>query len=293
MTQFIHRQRAVIFLLLFLLPSACLPGKKTAVVAVAPLLEEVAKSSSRQRDLKMIRDGMPAYLMLMDGMIEAWPDNERLLIAAAQGYSTFASFFIVDEDQEYGKLLYGKAKDYALRALERRGLKNPLSKSVDDFQEALKRFSDKDVPTLFWAASCWGNWISLNLDSIEALAELPKVESMMRKVLEIKEDFYYGAPHLFMGIWFSARPKIAGGDLKKAQEHFLKAIDFGKGKFLMAYVYYADYYARKALDKQLFTPTLQKVLDTPADISSELNLVNTVACGKAKALLSRTNEFFE
>jgi len=42
----------------------------------------------------MIREGMPAYLMLMDGMIEAWPDNEQLLIAAAQAYSSFASISV-------------------------------------------------------------------------------------------------------------------------------------------------------------------------------------------------------
>jgi hypothetical protein len=293
MTLSIYRLRALCFLLLFLVPSACLPGKKTAVVAVAPLLEEVAKSSSRQTDLRMIREGMPAYLMLMDGMIEAWPDNERLLVGAAQGYSSFASLFVVDQDQEYAKLLYGRAKEYALRALEKKGLKEPLLKSLDDFREGLKGFSKKDAPTLFWAGTCWGNWISLNLDSMEAMAELPRVELIMKRVLDLDEGFYYGGPHLFMGIWFSSRPKIAGGDLKKAQDHFLKAIDWGQGKFLMAYIYYAEYYARKALDKKLFISILQKVLDSPADIEPELNLVNTVAKRKAKESLSRAEEYFE
>ena len=293
MTFLISRQRALFFFLFLLLPSACFPGKKTAVVAVAPLLEEVAKSSSRQTDLKIIREGMPAYLMLMDGMIEAWPDNERLLMGAAQGYSSFASLFIVDQDQEYAKRLYGKAKDYALRALERKGVKAPLLKPLDDFEEDLKGFSKKEASTLFWVAACWGNWISLNLDSMEALADLPKVERMMKRVLDLDEGVYYGGPHLFLGIWFSSRPRIAGGDLKKAQDHFLKAIDLGQGKFLMAYVYYAEYYARKALDRNLFISTLQKVLESPVDIAPELNLVNTAAKRKAKESLSRVEEYFE
>jgi len=71
--------------------------------------------------------------------------------------------------------------------------------------------------------------------------------------------------------------KIAGGDLKKAQQHFLKALEFGKGEFLMADVYYANYYARQVLDKDLFVSTLRKVLETPADISPDLTLLNTVA----------------
>jgi TPR repeat protein len=157
----------------------------------------------------------------------------------------------------------------------------------------LKRLGKKDVPYIFWAATCWVNWIRLNLDSIEAISELPRVESLMKRALELDEGFYYGGPHLFMGIWFASRPKIVGGDLKKAQEHFLKALDLGQGKFLMAYVYYANYYARKMTDKDLFTSTLQKVLETPAETSPDLVLINTVAKKQAKELLSRVGEYFE
>ena len=281
----------VLFLPSFL--SSCLPSKKLTVGASAILLEEVARSSYKQSDLRMIREGMPAYLMLMDGMIEALPDNEQLLIAAAQGYSSFASVFVEDQDKEYAKLLFERGRQYALRSLEIRGLKEPLQSPFDDFKEGLKGLGKKDVSYIFWGATCWANWIRLNLDSMEALAELPRVEWMMKRVLEIDEGFYYGGPHLFMGIWFASKPKIAGGDLKKAQGHFLKALDFGRGKFLMAYVYYANYYARQAMDKDLFLSTLQRVLETPPDISSDLTLLNTVAQKKAKELLSRAEEYFE
>jgi len=270
-----------------------MPCKKGTIAATASLLEDVVKSSYRQSDMRMIREGTPAYLMLLDGMVEAWPDNEQLLIAAAQGYSSFASVFVEDQDKEYAKLLFGKARQYALRSLELRGLKDPLQRSVDDFKEGLKGLGKKDTPYIFWSATCWASWINLNLDSMEALAELPRVESMMQRVLQIDEGFYYGGPHLFMGIWFASRPKIAGGDLKKAQGHFLKAIELGQGKFLMAYVYYASTYARQALDKELFVSTLQKVLGTPADTSPDLTLLNTVAQKKARELLGRVEEYFE
>jgi hypothetical protein len=128
---------------------------------------------------------------------------------------------------------------------------------------------------------------------MEALAEIPKVEWMMKRVLEIDEGFYYGGPHLFMGVWFASRPAIAGGDLRKAKQHFLKALELGQGKFLMAYVYYADSYARRALDKDLFVSTLQKVVATPADRVPELTLVNTTAQRKAKELLSHVDDYFE
>lgn len=282
-----------LFLFLFSLPSACLPNKKLTVAATATLLEEIARSSYKQPDLKIIREGMPAYLMLMDGMIEAVPDNEQLLIAAAQAYSSFASVFVENQDKEYAKVLFGKARRYALRSLEMRGFKEPLQRPLDDFEEGLKGLGKKETPYLFWSATCWANWISLNLGSMEAMAELPRVELMMKRVLEIDEGFYYGGPHLFMGIWFTSRPKGFGGDLKKARGHFLRALDFGKGKFLMAYVYYASYYARQAMDKELFISTLETVLKAPVDISPELTLLNTVAKKKAQELMGRVEEYFE
>jgi len=293
MKGFRNRTRIFFFLWLLFLLSACLPNKKLTVGATATLLQEVASASSKQSDLRILREGMPAYLMLMDGMIQAWPDNDQLLIAGAESYSSFASLFVEDQDEAYARVLYARGKEYALRSLEIRGLKNPVDRSFDEFKEALRRLGKKDVPYLFWSATCWANWIRLNLDSMEALSELPKVEWMMGRVLELDEGFYYGGPHLFMGIWYASRPKMAGGDLQKAHEHFTKALELGQGKFLMAYVYYAKYYARKMMDKELFISTLQKVLETPAETSPNLILANTVAKKEAKELLSRVGDYFE
>jgi hypothetical protein len=282
-------------LLLFLISfqSACLYSKKVRVGTAALLVEDVAKAAYQQSDLRTTREGMPAYLMLMDGLVEAWPDNAQLLIEAAQGYSTFSSIVGGEQDKEYINQLAGKAKDYALRALALRGFKDPIKSPFDDFKKDVQATGKKDVPYIFWSAACWANWIILNLDSMEAMAELPRVELLIRRAQELDEGFYYGGPDLFLGVWLASRPAIAGGDLKKAQQYFLRALDFGKGKFLMAYVYYADNYARRALDKELFVSTLTKVLNTPADISPELTLVNTIAKRKAKELLSHVNEYFD
>jgi hypothetical protein len=293
MISFSYRVRILSLLLVLLISSACFPSKKMTVVSVGSLLEDVAKASSRQSDLRLIREGMPAYLMLMDGMIETWPDNDRLLIAAAQGYSSYAAAYLEDQEKEYAKVLYGKARNYALRSLGARGFKNPAETSLDDFKEGLIKLGKKDVPYIFWTATCWASWINVNLESMEALAELPRVEWMMKRVLELDGTFYYGGAHLFMGIWFSSKPKGFGGDLKKAQDHFLKAFELGQGKFLMAYVYYADYYARKAMDRDLFTSALQKVQNTPADVVPDLTLLNTVAKKKAVELLTHADEYFE
>ena len=260
--------------------AACIPNKQMTVGSAATLLEDVSNSASKQSDLRVIREGMPAYLMLMDGMVEA------------VAYASFASAFVEETDTEYARTLYEKAKKYALRALELRGLKNPVLKPFDAFEEALNRLGKDDVPYMFWTATCWGSWIQPSLGSMAAVAELPRVEALMKRVLVLDEQFYFGGPHLFMGIWFASRPKMAGGDLTRARYHFQKALEFSQGKFLMTQVYYADQYARKTFDKKLFVSTLQYVLETPADIIPKLTLLNTVAHKKAKKLLEQVDSYF-
>ena len=280
-----------LFLLIALL-TACATGKTMTVAATASLLEDVANASYKQSDLVLIRRGMPSYLMLIDGMVEALPDNKRLLISAAQLYASYASAFIQDEDQIYATALYARARDYALRALEQNGFKNPATRPFDDFEIGLYDLGKNDVPYIFWAASCWGSWISLNQGSMEAMAERPRVELLMKRVLELDEAFYYGGAHIFMGVLDASKPRVAGGDLDRARDHFLKAIELGDGKFLMARIYYADSYAKKAFDRELFISILEKVLATPADITPELTLLNTVAHTKAKEMLNQVDEYF-
>jgi hypothetical protein len=290
----ISRHWIGIFSIFFILtvPAACIPNKQMTVGSAATLLEDVAKSANKQTDLRVIREGMPAYLMLIDGMVEAVPNNARLLITAAQAYSSFASAFVEETDKDYAAALYTKAKKYALQSLEARGLQNPVLKPFEQFEKDVTALGKEDVPYMFWTATCWGGWIQLNLDSIAAVAELPRVEVLMKRVLELDEQFYYGGPHLFMGIWFASRPKIAGGDLNKARYHFEKALEFSRGKFLMTRVYYAEQYARKTLDKDLFVASLEKVLESTADNPPELTLLNTVAHKKAKELLEHADEYF-
>ena len=281
-----------LFFLLMTLPTACGINKTMTVASTASLLEDVARASFKQSDVKLVREGMPSYLMLIDGMVEALPQNKQLLITAAQMYASYAAAFIQDEDKAYAITLYAKARSYGLRALEQNGFNDPLSRSFEDFEAGLEMMQIKDVPYLFWAASCWGSWINLNRRSMEAMAELPRVVAMMKRVLALDEAFYYGGAHIFMGVLEASKPRIAGGDLNSARDHFLRAIELGDGRFLMTKVYYANYYAKKAFDRELYTSILEDVLGIPVDIVPELTLLNTAAHTKAKKMLDEVDKYF-
>jgi hypothetical protein len=272
--------------------AGCAVNKKMTVLGAASLVENVAAAANKQSDLRVIREGMPAFLLLLDGMVESWPENDRLLLGAAQAYSSYATAFVGLDDALYREALLLRAKTYALLALEQRGIPAPLDSPFDEFERHVGRMINSDIPYVFWSASCWASWIGAHTASIAALAELPRAEALMRRVLALDETYQYGGAHIFMGILYASRPSVAGGNLDLSQQHFLKAIDIGQGKFLMTLVYYAEVYAKKALDRELFVSTLKKVVDTPAGIVPELTLMNTVARHKAQDLLGKTDELF-
>ncbi len=284
-------QKNFLILLAFSLVTGCISSQKIVAEKAPALFREVALSASRQADVTLVRQGIPSYLMLIDGMIQSNPDNKDLLLAAAQAYASYASV-LEEEEKERIASLNEKAKKYALQALELTPpFKEALGKPIEVFRKKLEQTGEKDVPTLFWAGYIWGGWIA-STESVEAMADLPWAEALMERVLQLDPGYYYGGAHLFKAILFSARPEQFGGNLKKAGEHFLKAREYGYGKLLMTDVYYAQYYARQTLNRDLFVNTLKRVLESRADAEPDLTLSNTLAQRRAKKLLAQADEFF-
>ena len=224
--------------LVILSSTGCVSTGQMVADGASSLMQEVVAAANQQSDLVLVRQGVPSYLMLIEGMIRKYPDNPGLLLAGTQACGAYASLV---EENDRAVPLYKKAKDYGLRALDLhpalQGFQGP---PLDDFQRRLAGTVKKDVPLLFGVGSAWGGWIANTPDSVEALAELPWVEALMERVLQLEPEYYYGGAHLFKAILLSARPEQFGGNLKKADEHFKEARRIGQGQFLMVDVYYAQ-----------------------------------------------------
>lgn len=284
----------VTFFFLFpgLLLSGCFSGRQLVGESAMGFFKGLAQSINREQDLTLVRQGLPAYLLLIDSLISSYPENQDLLLAAAQAYGAYASS-LGEEEAERTALLLQRAKTYALKAFEQHPLfRGALSMSIARFQEQVHQADKELVPLLFAVANIWGSWIAQGSDGVEGMAELPRVEILMNRILELDPGYFYGGPHLFQAILLSARPAQYGGDLKKAEYHFKRALEYSQDKFLMTQVYYAQYYARQRQDRDLFVSTLNRVLILSADADPDLTLVNTLAKEKAKRLLSQVEEFF-
>ena len=151
---------------------------------VGSIIQDVVDASQEHGNLAVIQRGTPAYLMLIDGLIHANPNNTRLLLAGAEAYSTYS--MIVEDDKEKS-FLFTKAKGYAFTALEKHKTYASCKNSpLAEFSACINSsFKKKDVPLLYWSAVTWGNWISVNLDSVEAIAGIPRVGVLIRRVIEL------------------------------------------------------------------------------------------------------------
>lgn len=265
-----------------------------AVRSTGTIVDYGFEAINEESDLQLAEQSIASNLKLLDALLKGDPDNEHFLLLASRGYSSYALGFAEDESAERARVFYLRARDYGLRILrQKKGFARAWDGSVEAFQQALAAFDKGDVPAIFWTANAWGNYIRLSLTDPAAIADLPKVEALLNFVLEKDEGYFYGSSHLALGSLFASRPKILGGDPEKARQHFERGLELARGKFLLAYVYYAMMYAVQVQDREKFTSLLEKVHDVSIDTLPEQRLANAIAKKKGKKLMERISELFE
>ncbi|MFZ5570739.1 MAG: TRAP transporter TatT component family protein [Thermodesulfobacteriota bacterium] len=286
--------RPLLMILPFFVICSCASLRTKMMLAnIKPMRESVKAAVNKSTDTGLVRDGMPASLLQMDGFIEMAPDNQELLVAAAESYSGYAFAFVEETDPKRAANLNLKARGYALRALaDNEDFIQALDKPLDDFTPTLAAFEKEDVPALFYAANTWLKYISFNLDNPELLMDIPKVEAMMFRIEELDDQFMYGSIHAMLGAYYAARSKTLGGQPELAKAHFDKAFEISGNKYLVFHFLYARFYAVQLQDQALFEKTLQQIIDAPPGLMPEKNLVNEIAREKARKLIAQADEFF-
>jgi tetratricopeptide (TPR) repeat protein len=244
-----------------------------------------------QDDPETVKAGAPAYLLLIDSLIEGDPQNVAILIAGAKLYSVYDAVFV--EDTERAQRMSSKAKNYARRAM---CLKRDALCAVDQgpFTQMLPALGEtryEDLPALYTYALAWALWIQNHSDDWAAVADLPKIEAMLNRVVELKEDFEHGQTHLYLGILHSQRPPALGGKPELAREHFEKALRYSQGQDLMVKVEYAKRYGRMMFEQELHDRLLNEVLSADVVVPG-YTLSNVLAQRQARELLQSSADYF-
>jgi tetratricopeptide (TPR) repeat protein len=281
-----------VLLLMTTLSSGC-SSRRLAVQATLPLIASQIVSMQEERDVDLAEKAIPASLKMLEGLAKEDPENVWILEKLAEGFCGYAFSFLEDSEPERASGLYLRGKDYAFRALEIQGNgKTWKGLSLDEWSKRLVEVTPSQQPALFWAGQCWGSWLSLNLDSVEAFSSLPRIDALMNRAVELDPDFHYAGPHLFLGAYYGGRSRMLGGNPDKARNHFEQALKITEGKYLLISFLYAKTYAVQNQDRELFKSQLEKVIEASDEVLPEQRLANQIAKRKAAVLLGEIDELF-
>lgn len=69
-------------------------------MATDRLAANLSNAMLNQTDPEIVRSGAPAYLLLLDSLIEEDPDDQSLLYAGARLYSAYAGGLVTDPNRQ-------------------------------------------------------------------------------------------------------------------------------------------------------------------------------------------------
>ncbi|MCJ7754569.1 MAG: TRAP transporter TatT component family protein [Thermoanaerobaculales bacterium] len=259
--------------------------------ATANLADSLTGAILNQNDPETVRQGAPAYLLLIDGLIAESPDNTNLLLAGAGLYSSYAGAFV--EDRERAARLSVTGRDYGWRALcsGNRSACGSWSAPYDEFENVVSGMGTKDLRILYGAGSAWATWIMSNKSDWAAVADKARVDAMMQRVVQLDQSYDDGSAFLYLGVLATILPEAMGGKPEEGRAAFERAIELSGGRNLMAKVLLAENYAKLVFDQELYDRLCREVIDADP-VAPGLTLANTLAQEKARALLGDSEDYF-
>jgi len=244
-------------------------------------------------DPATVRDGLPSYLLLLDSLIQGEPDDRKdvsTLLAAAKLDGAYAGNFTGD-DKVRAQKMSKKAFDYARRAT---CAKDPalcarMDKDVEGFASVVK--SDTDADLMYALAASWAGYLQSHSDDWGAVADLPKVDALLTRVVALDPNHEQGQAWMYLGVINSLRPESVGGKPEFGRSCFEKAIAISGGRNLYAKTLEAEFYARLVFNQELHDRLLNEVLGADP-VAPGLTLTNTLAQERAKKLLASGKDYF-
>ena len=299
-----------LLVLLSLVNAAC---ARVAINQTASMMVKTAPAIEMEEDPVLAEAATLSNLTMIEGMLRIDPRNENLLMMATKSFAGYGAAFVepawslrddyLSDDylntQKRLQGLYRRSRDTGLRWIDLRHpevgrlLRAPSKDAwVEELPKALGNLGLRDVPALFWTAQAWALLIRVDDENVLEIANMSKIETMMRRVYELDPDYNFGAVHLFFAMRNIALGEEWGGDLENAKRHFINAIAVTGGRYLTARYLYARDYCRATQDRECFVHGLEEVANADPDLFPEQRLANTLATIWARQWLAKVDDFF-
>jgi hypothetical protein len=300
--------RVIQVLLLALLSFTSLNGcsvRRLAMRQVANALAQSGSTFTSDNDPELVEDALPFSLKLMEVVLAENPEHAGLLLGLASGFTQFGYGFVQQEAERFenadferaraleirARNLYLRAKDYGLRGLSARhpGFSDDLRADPD---AAAAAAGPDDVPWLYWTAASWAAAINLAKDDPLMVGDLPKVEALIYRALELDEDWNRGAIHTFLIAFEMSRVTEPGDPVERATLHFNRARELSQGNLAGPLVSFAESACVPTEDREGFVRLLQQALAIDPDADPPSRLENLILQRRARWLLDRVDSLF-
>lgn len=294
-----------LFAALILLAAVCACSPRAFVAdRVADAVARSGADSVAEDDPALVRDAAPFALKAMESLLRERAGHRGLLLALCRGFTQYAAAFVRQDALEEAdparseaglaraRRLLLRARDYGMRGL---AAASPgfLERFAERPAEALRGVSGEEVPLLYWTGVAWTLAISTGPPEPALLADLPRCEAIMRRALELREDFDSGALHEYFIAFEGGRPEAMGGSIAKARAHLERAMALSGGTRVSPLVTFAETASVRAQDRRGFLELLDRALAFDAYAGApEHRLANLVAQRKARWLKGRVDELF-
>ncbi len=276
-----------------------------AVNKLGNALAESGTTFASDDDPELVAAALPFSLKLVESLLSSSPRHRGLLFAAASGFTQYAFAFVQQEADTLepvdvrraaevrtrARRLYLRARDYGVRGLEVRfpGFGRQLAA---DARMAVRRAQADDVPLLYWTAAAWGAAIALSKDDPELVADLPIVEALIDRALELDEGFDNGAIHAFLITYELSRQGASGDPVARTRAHFDRVVALTEGNLAGPFVSYAEAVSVSRQDRAEFDSLLTRALAVNPDARPEWRLANLIMQRRARWLQRRADELF-
>ena len=254
------------------------------------LAADLSNAILNSDDPAVIRDGAPAYLIMLDALGQEGASAD-LLRASASLNSAYATAFVADEARL--RNFTDKAFRLAQRAacIDVAWLCEARTLPFDEFETRAATLKPDDVAAAYALATAWAGWIQARSEDWNAVADLGRVKPLMARIVELNERYDHGGPRLYMGVFETLLPPALGGKPELGRSHFQRAIEISAGRHLLVKIFYAESYARLVFDRELHDRLLNEVLAADPNVEG-LTLMNTIAQAQARDLLASADAYF-
>lgn len=284
------KRAPVVLVLVLLLPllhgCAAVIGRATSNLA-----GNLSAGIENHDDPATVATALPAYLLMLDGLIEGSPDNAGLLLAGARLYGVYAGVFV--DQPARARRLAQRAYDYAGRAFcpDHPGICTSRGQPFEAFEAQVARIQARDIDALYGYAAAWAGLIQADSGDWALIAEIPKVDALLQRVVALDPAHAGGQPWLYLGVLSTLLPPAYGGRPEDGQAHFERALALSGGANQMARVLYAQHYTRLVFDRELHDRLVAEALAADPRAPG-LTLVNVLAQQRAAALRDSADDYF-